>query len=140
MVFETFWQGEDEKSCVSLNLILRNIGTNYPVNPPPSLSCSCPPGNTNKCGMTSKLLTKGSGQILAVLQLLCLVCLASHKTDLAFKAILRKDITREWFNYRQMCHLVHLVNNPGGGVGVWKKSCTFFSSFFCGSGMCLSSI
>lgn len=41
--------------------------------------------------MTTKSWTKESGQILAVLLQLCLVCLNSLITDFAFKAFLRKE-------------------------------------------------
>lgn len=91
----------------------------FPVIPPPLplFPLSLPPQNTSKCGMTSKLLTKGSGQALAKLWLLCLVCFDSHTTDLAFKAFLRReDLTIQWLNYRQTCYIMHLVKSLGGGV------------------------
>lgn len=95
-----------------------------PVNPPFSFLLPPTPRNTSKCGVTSKLLTKGSGQILAKLGLLCVVCLNSHAINLAFKAFLRReDLTIQWLNYRQTCYFMHLVSNLRGGVGVWKKSC-----------------
>jgi len=90
--------------------------------------------------MTSKLLTKGSGQILAKLWLLCLVCLNSHTTDLAFKGcIRRRDLAIQWLNCRQTCYLMHLVKNLGEVWGCGINLITFFSSFLCSSSMCLSS-